>query len=132
MFKVSNRNTRTNCEIWSRFTRTALKHIRISQLLLGVQIGNLNMCFQTGLKLASYESICKSNIYIFHIFFWFYRDCPVRIICCIIQMPRCGMYSALAIKTTERRHSRRSGVFIVNFEHDWHLVLGFPFSTWNR
>ena len=31
---------------------------------------------------------------------------------------RCGMYSALAIKTTERRHSRRSGVFIVNFEHN--------------
>ena len=30
---------------------------------------------------------------------------------------RCGMYSALVIKTTEGRHSRRSGVFIVNFEH---------------
>ena len=29
----------------------------------------------------------------------------------------CGMYSALVIKTTLRRHSRRSGVFTVNFEH---------------
>ena len=37
----------------------------------------------------------------------------------------CGMYSVLVIKTTEQRHSRRSGVFIVNFELIWHLVLVF-------
>ena len=29
---------------------------------------------------------------------------------------RCGMNSALVIKTKERRHSRRCGVFIVNLE----------------
>ena len=41
MFKVNNRNTRTNCEIckvWKveRFVRTAIEHVRISQLLLGI------------------------------------------------------------------------------------------------
>ena len=63
MFKVNNRNTRTNCEICSRFIRTALEHIRISQ--------NLNMYLETGLNLTSYEFICKSNIYIFIFFFFF-------------------------------------------------------------
>ena len=71
MFKVKNRNTRTNCEICLRlrFIRTAIEHIRISQLLLGVQFGNLNIYFQTGLTLTSYEFICKSNIHILHILF---------------------------------------------------------------
>ena len=36
---------------------------------------------------------------------------------------RCEICSKLTIKTPERRHWRRSGVFIVNFEHD--LVLTF-------
>ena len=30
---------------------------------------------------------------------------------------RCKICSKLTIKTPERRHGRRSGVFIVNFEH---------------
>ena len=33
--------------------------------------------------------------------------------------------SQLTIKTPERRQWRRSGVFIVNFEHILHLVLMF-------
>ena len=33
--------------------------------------------------------------------------------------------SKLTIKTLERRHKLRSGVFIVNFEHISHLVLVF-------
>ena len=49
----------------------ALEHIRISQLLPGVQVGTLNMYFQTGLNLTSYESICKSNIIYFNNFFAF-------------------------------------------------------------
>ena len=36
---------------------------------------------------------------------------------------RCEIRSKLTIKTTERRQWRRSGVFIVNFEHISHLVL---------
>ena len=35
------------------------------------------------------------------------------------------MFSKLTIKTPERRYWRRSGVFIVNFEHISHLVLVF-------
>ena len=41
-------------------------------------------------------------------------------------------YSKLTIETPERRHWRRSGVFIVNFEHISHLVLVFLLLTLNR
>ena len=34
---------------------------------------------------------------------------------------RCEICSKLTIKTPERRHWRRSGVFIINFEHISHL-----------
>ena len=36
---------------------------------------------------------------------------------------RCEICSKLTIKTPERRHWRRSGVFIVNFENVLHFVL---------
>ena len=35
------------------------------------------------------------------------------------------------MKTPEQRHWRRAGVFIVNFEHIWHLVLVFLLLTLN-
>ena len=38
---------------------------------------------------------------------------------------RCEICSKLTLKTPERRYWRRSGVFIVNFEHISHLVLVF-------
>ena len=38
---------------------------------------------------------------------------------------RCKIWSKLTIKIPERRHCRRSGVFIVNFEHISHLDLVF-------
>ena len=40
--------------------------------------------------------------------------------------------SKLTIKTPERRHWRRSGAFIVNFEHISHLFLAFLFLTLNK
>ena len=40
--------------------------------------------------------------------------------------------SKLTIKTPERRHWRRSGVFIVNFEHIADLVLVFLLLTLRR
>ena len=40
--------------------------------------------------------------------------------------------SELTIKTPERRHWGRSGVFIVNFEHVSHLVLVFLLLTLSR
>ena len=45
---------------------------------------------------------------------------------------RCEIYSKLTIKTPERRHWRRSGVFIVNFEHISELVLVFLLLTLSR
>ena len=44
---------------------------------------------------------------------------------------RCEICSKLTIKIPERRHKRRSGVFIVNFEHISHLVLVFLLLTLN-
>ena len=38
---------------------------------------------------------------------------------------RCEIFSKLTIKIPERHHWRRSGNFIVNFEHISHLVLVF-------
>ena len=40
--------------------------------------------------------------------------------------------SKLTMKTPERRHWRRSGVFIINFELVSHLVLVFLLLTLNR
>ena len=45
---------------------------------------------------------------------------------------RCEICSKLTIKTPEQRHWRRSGVFIVNFEHISHLALVFLLLTLNR
>ena len=44
---------------------------------------------------------------------------------------RLEICSKLTIKTPERRHWRRSGVFIVNFEHILHLFLVFLWLTFN-
>ena len=44
---------------------------------------------------------------------------------------RCEICSRLTIKTPERRHWHRSGVFIVNFELVSHLVLVFLLLTLN-
>ena len=44
---------------------------------------------------------------------------------------RCEICSKLTIKTPERRHWRRSGVFIVNFEHISDFVLVFRMLTLN-
>ena len=44
---------------------------------------------------------------------------------------RCEITSKFTIKTPERRHWRRTGVFIVNFEHISHLVLIVNFEQVN-
>ena len=43
----------------------------------------------------------------------------------------CEIWSKLTIKIPERCHWRRSGIFIVNFEHISHLVLVFLLLTLN-
>ena len=45
---------------------------------------------------------------------------------------RCEICSKLTIKTGERRHWCRSGVFNVNFEHISHLVVVFLLLTLSR
>ena len=45
---------------------------------------------------------------------------------------RCEIYSELTIKTPEWHHCRRSGVFIVNFEHISHLLLVLLLLTLSR
>ena len=45
---------------------------------------------------------------------------------------RCEIWSKLTIKTSERPQWRRSGVFIVNFEHISHLALVFLLSTLSK
>ena len=42
------------------------------------------------------------------------------------------IYSILTIKTPERRHCRRSGGFIANFEHISHIFLVFLLLTLNK
>ena len=44
----------------------------------------------------------------------------------------CEICSMSAIKTPKRRHWRRAGVFIVNFEHISNLVLVFLLLTLNN
>ena len=44
---------------------------------------------------------------------------------------RCEICSKLKIKTPERNQWRRSGAFIVNFEHILHLALVFLLLTLN-
>ena len=45
---------------------------------------------------------------------------------------RCKICSQLSIKTLERHHWHHSSVFIVNFKHISHLVLGFLLLTLSR
>ena len=45
---------------------------------------------------------------------------------------RCEICSKLTIKTPEQRQWRRSGVFIVDFEHIPYLVLVFLLLTLSR
>ena len=44
----------------------------------------------------------------------------------------CEICWKLTIKTPERRHWRRSGVFFANFEQISHIVLVFPWLTLNK
>ena len=49
----------------------------------------------------------------------------------IKTLTRCELCSQLTINTPERRHCRRSVVFIVNIEHIFQLVLVLLFLTLN-
>ena len=107
-------------------------------------IWDFKLVFSNWAIVWRHTNLFAKQIFIyFFFFFWFYRDCPVG----SFKYPgniylfklnnkhprtRSKMYSTLVIKTIEQRQSRRSTIFIVNFEHIRHLVLVFPFLTWKR
>ena len=45
---------------------------------------------------------------------------------------RCEIFSKLTINTSERRHWRRFGILIVNFEHISHFVLVFSIVNFEQ
>ena len=45
---------------------------------------------------------------------------------------RCGICSKLIIKTPERRHGRRSCIFLIHFEHISRLFLAFLLLTLSK
>ena len=63
-------------------------------------------------------------------------DCILRCVKYLLRVnnrnirTKCEICSKLTLKTQERRR-RRSGVFIVNFEHISHLVIVFLLLTLN-
>ena len=74
---------------------------------------------QNKLSVAAYLSCYPAGIYLFKV-----NNRNTR--------TRCEICSKLTINTPERRQWRRSGVFIVNFEHISHLVLVFLLLTLSR
>ena len=50
----------------------------------------------------------------------------------IETLEQCEICSKFTIKIPERRHLRRSGIFIVNFEQILHLVLVFQLLVLSR
>ena len=44
----------------------------------------------------------------------------------------CEICSKLTIKKPQRRHRRRFGAFIVNFQKISHIALRFSLLTWNK
>ena len=49
-----------------------------------------------------------------------------------MEIPVCEICSKLAIKTSERRYLRRSGVFIDNFKQILYIVLAFIWLILNE
>ena len=72
----------------------------------------------------------------FFVIEYYYKSNPVGIYLLKVNnrntSTRCEICSKLTINTPERRQWRRSGVFIVNFEHISHLVLVFLLLTLNK
>ena len=118
MFKVNNRNTRTNCETCSRFVRTAIEHIRISQLLQDFNLGIWTCIFKLS-KIWRHTNLFANQIFIYFKFcFSFIEIIRLELYVASLKYPpkiylfklhnrharmRCGLYSALVIKTTEQR-----------------------------
>ena len=140
MFKVNNRNTRARSEICSKLTiKTPARHHwrrsgvfivnfeHISHLAVVFLLLTLNIWMPIGkgsvvwkgLRLSNSRVVFESqrsppNVYLFKV--------SIR-----NTRKRCEICSKLTINTPKQHHWRSSGVFIVNFEHIWPLILVFLF-----
>ena len=75
-------------------------------------------------RMKKTQSINKNKVYPAGIYMFKVNNRSTR--------TRCDICSKLTIKTPERRQWRRSGLFIVNFEHISHLVLVLLLLTFSR
>ena len=90
--------------------------------------------------------MCDNPRLIFWFFFWAFSKLRVKLLvlvslpACIYWFkvnnwntrPICELYSKLTRKMLERHHWRRSGVFLVNFEHISQIGLVFPLLTLSK
>ena len=79
--------------------------------------GEISACSRTLQIFEAVGGICPAGIYLLKA-----KNRNTR--------TRCEICSELTIKTPERNR-RRSGIFIINFEHISHLVLVLILLTWN-
>ena len=99
----------TSNELFCWFANNQLKANRDRCDLITSSINEVSICVEN----------CPAGIYLFKV-----NNRNTR--------TRCEICSKLTINTPERRQWRRSGVFIVNFEHISHLVLVFLLLTLSR
>ena len=126
MFKINNKDTRTTsstyftpfCSI-SFFNFEQRNFCWVMRLLKNNSRSNVRSENTQFLPILVISYFCPAGKYMFKV-----NNRNTR--------AGCEICSKLTIKTPGRRHWRRSGVFIVNFEHISHLVLVFLLLTLSR
>ena len=103
-----------------RHQKDVIEVILVSLLLNFEQMLHIVLCFQWWLwtytcQLGPINWCAELHLVANYMFKVNYRNTRTR----------CEIWSKLTIKTPERHHWRRSGIFIVNFEHISHLFLVF-------
>ena len=90
---------------------------------------NLNLC-----NLGPVQQKKKKRPHFSHTTYQCFKKCQPTILCSKLTTETLeqGVNSKLTLKTPKQHHWRRSGFFIVNFEHNSHLVLVFLLLTLSR
>ena len=104
---------------WTLCFLPAFAPISVSASLVKKSTPGSFKCDREDLKMTSFLGLFPSGNYMFIV-----NNRNTR--------TRCEICSKLTIKIPERRHWRRSGVFIVNFEHISYLFLVFQLLTLSR
>ena len=94
---------------------------------------NSTSCLLYKLYFISAFSCCVNALYIFILSRYYIVPAGIYLLKVNNRntRTRCKICLKLTIKTPERRHWRRSGVFIVNIEHISHFVIVFLLLTLN-